>query len=350
MHKAVVGLSILALLCLALSGVLAWQQTRIAALESALAEANIADVPGARGVLEDELQRRGAEIEALQMQLEDARAELQRRRAESEVAANEAAAPVEAGEEMPKDAPRGSSMGKAIAGQMNNPQMRRMIEAQQRATIEVLYGDVLAQMDLTEEERERVMEILIERQLKGVELGMSMMGGELSPEEFAEIQGQIAENLGSSREALEEVLGEEDFAYLDRFEKSQNERQVIDSLKAQLPEELSLSLDQEDALMNAMYDERVAFDWTIDFSDPDSGMDVMNLNEEKLAKWRAEQQRLDERVYERASGILDAAQMSSFRQAREQHRQTMEMGLRMAMQVFGSDEPPRQGPERPPAE
>ena len=71
----------------------------------------------------------------------------------------------------------GQRMMKNIAKMMDNPTMNKVMEASQRGTVGVMYADMIEYLNLNDEETKYFMDLLMYRQMKQVDMAMSMMGG-----------------------------------------------------------------------------------------------------------------------------------------------------------------------------
>ena len=73
----------------------------------------------------------------------------------------------------------GRRMMRSISKMLDNPAMNKMMAASQRGALDVMYADLVDQFQLTGEEKEQFMELLLARQMNMVDLSMKMMAGNL---------------------------------------------------------------------------------------------------------------------------------------------------------------------------
>ena len=93
---------------------------------------------------------------------------------------------------------------------------------------------------------------------------------------------------------------------------------------------------QEDELIQAMVEEKENFQFTTDFEDPNN-TNFGGFSKEKMDTYLQEKGELDRRIFERARVILGPEQLEAFKAAQTQQQKLMEMGMRMATQMFGSE-------------
>jgi hypothetical protein len=241
-------------------------------------------------------------------------------------------AAVEAGKEQ-------AGMMKNFAKMMEEPGMRAMIEQQQGIMIDGMFGPLFKELGLDEEQTDALRAMMLERQMAATEIGMKMMDSDLSKEARQELAEGLQEEKDRANEAIKEMLGDEGYAEFELFEKSQPERQVLQTYRQSLKDKgLQLSLDQEEQLMSAMYEERTNFKYSNgDFGDKSRvDPDIMeNFTPGKVDAYMAEYRQLQSQIAGRAESILDEAQLQEFQASQEAMVNMQEMGMRMGLGMMG---------------
>jgi hypothetical protein len=235
----------------------------------------------------------------------------------------------------PKETPEVlGGMGDAMQEMMKDPKMMEAIKSQARSQVDLMYRDLFDLLGLDEAKQAQLSKLLAERTSAGMELGMAMMGGAKTDKDTLKKMGEdLKKAQTASDQALKDLLGDEAYNKFDRFEKSQPERQQLNTLNSQLKDKgLGLTAEAESQLMDAMYQERTNFKFEQDFADQ-SNFDPDTFNEAAVQRYNEQQSELQAKVLQRAQGILNAEQLEIFRQSQEQaaamQKMGMEMGLRM---------------------
>lgn len=235
----------------------------------------------------------------------------------------------------PKETPEVlGGMGEAMQEMMKDPRMMEAIKSQARSQVDLMYRDLFDLLGLDEDKQSQLSKLLADRTSAGMELGMAMMGGAKTDKDTLKKMGEdLKKAQAASDQALKDLLGEEAYSKFDRFEKSQPERQQLNTLNSQLKDKgLGLTAEAESQLMDAMYQERTNYKFEQDFADQ-SNFDPDTFNEAAVQRYNEQQIELQAKVLQRAQGILNAEQLEIFRQSQEQaaamQKMGMEMGLRM---------------------
>ena len=278
-----------------------------------------------------------AELERLKQQIADLQNELRFAKAGADSAeAHEGGALVVPAKGEQKESGTGKSMMKSMAEVMTDPAMKDVMRQQQRIALKGMYGDLFSELGLTPEDEDTMMELLLDKQMVNMDLGMQMMTGSLSQEERKAVGEQIVESIASIDAEIEEFLGPETFASYELFVDSQQERMQLNAFKNSLRNsEEPLSFEAEEQLMNAMYETRKNFDFSTDFGteanpNPEAWL---GFNEEAADQMISEMRRLNEQIAGKAASILSPGQLEAFRGAQENQVRMQEMGIRMGLQM-----------------
>ncbi len=97
----------------------------------------------------------------------------------------------------------------------------------------------------------------------------------------------------------------------------------------------ALREQQEHDLILALYDERKASPEIAKFYDKSAQPDPSTFTESFITNQLAMLAKMREKCTERAAKVLNASQLSEFKKSQEQMRTMQEMGMKMAVQMFG---------------
>lgn len=221
-----------------------------------------------------------------------------------------------------------------------SPEMREMIRNQQKAVLGTLvdqnYAAFFKAMNLTPEQSAAMKNLILNKMLSDAEMGMDLMSGDLTPEQRTELANQAKARKDELNETIKGLLGPENYATYEAYEKSIPDRMAVNQLKTQFGEGLALNNEQETLLIQAMGEERQAFKFTTDFNNQAdfSGDFLSQFTEENLEVFLQEQQRLNQNYLNRAQTILSAEQLAAYQKALTAQQEMAKMGLRMAVQMF----------------
>jgi hypothetical protein len=226
-----------------------------------------------------------------------------------------------------------------FAEMFKNPEMREMIKNQQKTVMGTMidknYADFFKSMNLTPEQQKAMKDLLLDKMLGNADLGMEMMGGELTAEQRAELTKKMKEASDAINQQLKDLLGAENYSLFENYEKSIPDRMAIDSFKTQLSEGLQLSSAQEDQLRDALSSERQDFKFTTDLNDQQNLGDMKSrFTKDKIDLFLQEQEQLGQRYLARAQSILTPQQYAAYQKSLANQQEMMKLGMSMAAKMF----------------
>ncbi|NCF86323.1 MAG: hypothetical protein GWQ08_12460 [Verrucomicrobiaceae bacterium] len=153
----------------------------------------------------------------------------------------------------------GKNPMKAFSKAMENPGMKEIVAAEQRATLDAVCSRLYEHLGIKGEELEHFQKLITDAQMTMMKTGMKMLAGDLSREERQELATAIAD----AEAALKPFLNDdEDFDYYNFYTGTTGERTAMNGLRSVL--ELAgstLDSETEEALVQLMFDERQAIDF-----------------------------------------------------------------------------------------
>jgi hypothetical protein len=232
----------------------------------------------------------------------------------------------------------GKEMGDMLEKMMKDPSMREMMRSQQKAAINMMYGGLFKEINLSPEEKEKLTGILTETQMKSVENAKGLFGGTKEGEPPEDATKLLADAKKQSDAEIKALLGDERYAQFTEYQKNIGERMQLDQLKTRLEgENLALQDAQSAQLLQAMKEEKAAVPAPIPSDATQSPADVKSLmtseNIDKQLQWMDDYNR---RVLDRAAQFLTPEQLKSYREMQEQQASMQQMGLKMAREMFGA--------------
>jgi hypothetical protein len=178
-----------------------------------------------------------------------------------------------------------------------SPAMRKMMRAQLRSNNKRLYGELVAQMGLSEDDANKFYDLLTDQQAANF--------GQMRGLEPDEARAKLQQSRKQTQDAIEDLLGADKVATYKEYQETMGVRAEVDMIARQLEAmENSLTVDQRKKLVTAMIEEqkRVPQPEYSSFGDRE-------LYNKALADWQAQ---YNDRATDRARGILNSEQMSSY--------------------------------------
>jgi hypothetical protein len=293
------------------------EATRAAALEQELAQSKAENAKLSAGL---------ADATDKAQALESESAQLRAARALSGARLEPAAASTPAeNESKPKE------KGGILAQMFKNPQMRKLMAAQQAAALRGLYSDYLKQAHLTPDQTERFFQLLQDRQMALMDSSAdAMSGGQVDLK-----AATAAANTAS--DALKELLGPEQFAQYQDFEKTLGVRVQVQQLNQQLTGEgMPLQDYQNTALIQIMGQENAA---RPGFGNSAGGaQQALNMSPAEIDQYSQQVEATNQRIYNRAMSVLTAPQLTAFASFQKNMATAQIAGLKMAQQMFNGNQ------------
>ncbi len=233
-------------------------------------------------------------------------------------------------------APKKNPMAQ-LAEMMKTPAMRDMITAQQKQAVEMNFGDLIKHFNLSPAERDQFVKLLTDRQLNQMDIGLKIMGGNLTADDRAAL-GQQSKDANAATDAqIQQFLNDDaDYAYYQTYVQQQPERMQLSTLNTQLTKAgIPLDPSQTDNLASVMYDARKNFKFTTDYSDPTALTSPNALTEQSVQTYEQQKEQLDSQIVEQVTPLLTPDQLDIFKQNQTQMRQLTQMGFNMSRQMLG---------------
>lgn len=239
-----------------------------------------------------------------------------------------------------------NDFGHLLAGVLKDPKMKEMIKTQQKTALSGMidknYGRLFSDLHLTPEQSSALKDMILNKQLEAADIGMSMFSGDLDATKRAEMVQQVKAASDAADAQIKELLGNDNFAQFQTYEKSIGERMTISGFKDQLGSgPTALTGDQEQQLIEAMTQERQNFKFTTDFSDQSkfTGDFASMFTEDKMNVFFQELGQLNQQYLARAQGVLSPDQFTAFEKYLGSQQALQKAGMQMAAKMFAPAKP-----------
>ena len=224
----------------------------------------------------------------------------------------------------------------SMAEMLKSPEMKEMMKATFATMADKTYGKFFTTAHLSPEQTSALKELLVSRQLAGLDAGVSVMSGENDPAKRQEQLDQVKSAQAAVDEQIKQLLGPETYSQFQDYDKTQSERMTISAFKDQLPPGAGISPTQEEQLVDAMKQERESFKFTMDLSNTANlkGGPAASFTPEKLQQYQQDLERLNQRYVARAKDILSPEQLDAYGKYLVNQQQLGLASMQMSVKFF----------------
>lgn len=280
-------------------------------------------------------------------QASDLAAKLQTERlASAALAARATPAPTEDEGRKPRKGP--GAFSEFFKKMMDDPDTRKMIRQTQRMMLDQLYDPLIKQMGLTPEEADQFKDLLADNMMKASERATSMFGGGMTNR--TELLAAMTAEQKTFDEQLRQFLGDARYTQYKDYQETVGERTQLNQLRQQFGTENALTDQQTEQLLQFMREERRSVTAT-GMPTPGAGHDAANLEAmmsgEGVEQLLQSQETVNQRVYDRARGVLSEEQLAAFGRFQTNQLQMMRMGMNMARRFMGAENSGGSAPSSP---
>jgi len=215
-----------------------------------------------------------------------------------------------------------------LAKMFKDPEMRKMMAAQQTAALRGFYSDFVKQAHLTPDEADKFFQLLQDRQMALMDSSANMMSGGAVDMKAASAATETADD------ALKGLLGTDGFAQYRDYEKTLGDRIEVQQFSQQLGSVGSPLEDyQTQALIQILNQERASL------PNPQAGnggnpQQALNLSPDQIDQYSQQVDAMNQRVYSRALSVLTPPQLSAFATFQKNMATAQVAGLKMTQQLF----------------
>jgi hypothetical protein len=232
----------------------------------------------------------------------------------------------------------------AMAKMFKDPAMRDMMKAQQKTAlgpiIEKQYADLFKQLNLSPEQSAAFKDLVMKKMFSGTDASLSMMDDSLDASQRADLAKQVKAQSDEVDSEIKQFLGDNNYQAYQSYEKSVPDRMTMSQFNDQFAgSPNALSPEQQSQMVQALSDARNNFTWTsgLNQQNPGANGDIGSmLTDDNIAKFTSEREQFDQQFLGKAQQILTPDQFATYQQFQKQQRDMQLMGLKMARQMFNS--------------
>ena len=253
-----------------------------------------------------------------------------------------------------------------LAKAMNNPGMKKMMREQQKVMMDMTYGSLYELLDLPAEDMEILKDLLLEKQVKLMDVGFEMMDSSFTDDNMQEKGQQIEEATKEIDRQIEALLGDENQEVYEAYQTTQPERMQVKLFNQALEGDDRLDSQQENDLIWALHEAQVNSTIASAAEDPEilnstefdletaereleestrrleqykqESMNPLQFDPEMMERQLEESAMLHEQYIEIAAEMLTPSQLDQFKSSLEQQRAMQEMGMKMLSGMFEDQE------------
>jgi regulator of replication initiation timing len=224
---------------------------------------------------------------------------------------------------------------KTMAKMFDDPEMKETMRNQQRMGIRMLYGEIMRELGLSQEDADIVMDILVDRQMDLSAAAMKQFGEEGSP---GDIPAAAAAASETHNDKLKSILGDAKFKELESYESSMGDRWMLNQFESEFSTAgAPLAKDQKTKLLAIMQEERGKTPpGQTNFGNISNTADQLQAmqTDEGINQIVSVQEDFNRRVMERARGVLSPDQIVAFEKVQKQQTDLMNTQLKMSRELF----------------
>lgn len=221
-----------------------------------------------------------------------------------------------------------------LADMAQNPTMNKAMVASQRGVIGVMYEDFIDYLNLSTEEADYFIDLIMYRQMKLLNL---MTAGDISADERAELNQELLSADERFKDGMENFLNSsEDSSEFLYYEKTVGERMMLSQVDQTLSgTQASLSDEAYKSVLAMMYTEKNKFvsDALLDPTNVDSKPE--RYTEDKLKTYANETKQLNREILKQAKQMLTEEQYVVFAASLKSITDIQSMQLRQVARLVG---------------
>jgi hypothetical protein len=241
------------------------------------------------------------------------------------------------------------AMSEMMEKMMSDPAMREMVRTQQKSALNQMYGPLFRELSLNPEQKQQFLDVLLDQMMSGMTNASGLFGGQ-GPR--ADALQAIKEQEKEMQAKLKQLLGDERYGRYEDYQKSVNERMMVNSLRQQMDESPTPLRDEQSAQLLAIMREEKARVPPVIPSTASSAADALQAlgSDEAVSRQLQWQEDYHHRLVERAKQVLTPEQMKAYEEFLQSQLAMQKMGMKMARDMFGDGQPnPASQPQSIPA-
>src|ERR1043166_848615 len=231
-------------------------------------------------------------------------------------------------------------MGDFLSKMMENPDMKKMIREQQKAALKMIYGDLFKDLNLTDEEKTKLSDILTDKQMKAMEKGSEFLKDSDNVDKEAMGKEFAAQQKATDAE-IKGLLGDDRFKQFEDYNKNIGNKMAVNQFKGQLADGKNALVDEQSKqLMQVMREESEAVSAKEGIGAEGQAkamQDWKNLvSDDEMNKLFGRQEEINQRVLARVPTFMNQEQVDAFAAFQTNQIALQKMSLQMARQMMGA--------------
>lgn len=218
-----------------------------------------------------------------------------------------------------------------LENNLNQHGMNQIIAEQQRVLMVDQFSDLARKLNLSPEEAQYFFDLITERQMVRVEMGMKLMTGALTPEERSQLIEKVVSGTALINEEIDRFLNNaNDSEYFRYYEQTEHQRSAVRTIAAELDS------DTEEELVNLLFNEANSVIDTFPQGE-DGALDPTQLSLQDISDLEQMLIAKTPEVLQQGAATLSPAQLPQLESAYQQYISSLKNQLQMVHQLFQSN-------------
>ena len=230
-----------------------------------------------------------------------------------------------------------NQMREYLESMLSNPEMKDLMRQSLRTASDMMLKDLFDSLNLSAEDLTKFKEMLVDKQILGMEMGLAMMKETANEEDKKKIEEEMKAKIAKLDDDIRMLIGESGYEEYEDYSNSIADRMALNQYKKRLESSgvASLEARQEQELLLALSEEKKNFTFSSQFAS-ESNFDFDRFTEENLQTYIKERQQFAERMIERSKTILVEQQWEQYKASIESQLKMEKMQMEMAIKLFGN--------------
>ncbi len=228
---------------------------------------------------------------------------------------------------------------KWLAGKLDMPflnQLQAMTQGPD-AVFKKTYAPLFQQLNLGQDQRVQLKDLVLKRTMVGVRVGMTLMNSKLDAAKRTELAQETKRETDGWNTKIKEYLGAENYAQFQQFEKTVPDRTMLNMFAKRCDKTATaLSPEQQAQLLQALTQAREEYPWTTELSrrNQNAGDYEGLFTEANMSTFALEEEQFDRQFLAQAQLILNPEQLAAFEKHQQRQRQSQVAQFKMAAKLF----------------
>jgi hypothetical protein len=241
------------------------------------------------------------------------------------------------------NAPARGALGEMMSKLLDDPDVKKLVQDQQRALLDTMYGPLFKSLNLTPEQETTFKDLLAKQQGQAMELAADLISGDKAKRDAA--MKEISAQTQLTDDLIRNLLGESGYATYKEYQGSLGDRMALQQFnQSPAGADGALSDAQSQSLLQIMSEERRNTPWAAGdagrSSNPGEAGLQAALSAETATKYFEHQQQVNQQVLDRAATVLNAQQLEALRKHLENQLRTQKWAMEMGRRFMGGGENP----------